>query len=44
MKGGDSFLEKVEGDPQIQQGSTEHVSADSRRTIEMEMGGGHDRG
>jgi hypothetical protein len=32
MKGGDSFLEKVEGDPQIQKGSTEHVAADAGGT------------
>jgi len=42
MKGGDSFLEKIDGDPQIQKGSTEHVAAYAGGAIEMKMGGmGH---
>jgi preprotein translocase subunit YajC len=29
---------------EVEEGGSKHVSADSRRTIEMEMGGGHDSG
>ena len=42
MEGYDRFLEKVEGDPQIQKGGTEHVAADAGGAVEMEMGGRHD--
>lgn len=42
MEGGNCFLKKGEGDPEIQQGGAEHIAADAGRTIEMEMGGGHD--
>jgi hypothetical protein len=41
MEGGDGFLKKVEGDPQIQKGGTEHVAADAGGAVEMEMGGRH---
>jgi hypothetical protein len=41
MEGGDGFLEKVEWDPQIQKGGTEHVAADAGGAVEMEMGGRH---
>ena len=40
----DSVLKEREGDAEVEEGGSKHVSADSRRTIEMEMGGGHDPG
>jgi hypothetical protein len=40
----DSILKVGEGHAEVEEGGSKHVSADSRRTIEMEMGGGHDRG
>ena len=44
LEGGNGFLEKRERDSEIQQGGAEHIAADAGGTIEMEMGGGHDRG
>ena len=40
----DSILKEGEGHAEVEEGGSKHVSADSRGTIEMEMGGGHDRG
>ena len=40
----DGVLKDGEGHAEVEEGGSKHVSADSRRTIEMEMGGGHDRG
>ena len=44
MKTLDSVLKEGEGHAEVEEGGSKHVSADSRGTIEMEMGGGHDRG
>ena len=44
MKTLDSVLEEGEGHAEVEEGGSKHVSADSGGTIEMEMGGGHDRG
>ena len=44
VKALDSVLEEGEGHAEVEEGSGKHVSADSRRAIEMEMGGGHNRG
>lgn len=40
----DSVLKEGEGHAEVEEGGSKHVSADSGRTIEMEMGGGHDSG
>lgn len=40
----DRVLKEGEGHAEIEEGGSKHVSADSGRTIEMEMGGGHDSG
>jgi hypothetical protein len=40
----DGVLEEREGHAEFEEGSCKHVSADSRRAIEMEMGGGHHPG
>jgi hypothetical protein len=44
VKALDSVLEDRKGYAEVEEGGSKHVSADSRRTIEMEMGGGHDPG
>jgi len=44
VKALDSVLEEGEGHAKVEEGGSKHVSADSGGTIEMEMGGGHDRG
>jgi hypothetical protein len=40
----DSVLKEGEGHAEVEEGGSKHVSTDSGGTIEMEMGGGHDRG
>ena len=44
MKALDGVLEEGEGHAEVEEGGSKHVSADSRRAIEMEMGSGHDSG
>ena len=44
MKALDGVLEEGEGHAKVEEGSSKHVSADSRKAIEMEMGGGHNLG
>jgi hypothetical protein len=44
VKAMDGVLEEGEGHAEVEEGGGEHVSADSRRAIEMEMGSGHDSG
>ena len=44
LEGGNGFLEEREGKTEVEEGGGKHVSANSGRTIEMEMGGGHDGG
>lgn len=41
MKSGNGLLEEREGKTEVEEGGGEHVSANSGRTIEMKMGGGH---
>jgi len=40
----DSVLKEGQGHAEVEESSSKHVSADSRRAIEMEMGSGHDSG
>ena len=40
----DSVLKEGEGHAEVEEGGSKHVSADSGRTIEMEMGSEHDSG
>jgi hypothetical protein len=40
----DSVLKEGQGHAEVEESGGEHVSADSRRAIEMEMGSGHDSG
>jgi len=40
----DSVLKEGQGHAEVEESSSKHVSADSRRAIEMEMGDGHDSG
>ena len=44
MKALDGVLEEGDGHAEVEEGGSKHVSADSRRAIEMEMGGGHNLG
>jgi len=37
----DGLLKNREGDSQVEEGGGKHVPADSRRAIEVEMGGRH---
>jgi hypothetical protein len=41
VQSGNGLLEERERNTEIQEGGSEHVSADSGGTIEMKMGGGH---
>ena len=41
MQSGNGLLEEREGKTEVEEGGGKHVSANSGRTIEMKMGGGH---